>query len=109
MNARPHAEFSPRPSPIRWERENRSPRLENADALRCRAVPFVNDQQAETPQTPSELHETHESCPLSPGERARVRASQTVFFLDSVTSVINARGLGQILVMGQKGRRNGSA
>ena len=69
MNVRPH------PGPLPQEREKRSPRLGGADAPGCRAVFPANDEAAAIATVTNEFSNNAASLPLSPGERAGVRAS----------------------------------
>ena len=57
------------------EKEKCSPRFGIADALGCRAVSYTNDQKAGIAMMTNGLSSDVDSHSLSPGERARVRAS----------------------------------
>jgi hypothetical protein len=69
MNARPH------PSPLPQERENRTPRFGEVDALGGRVVSSAKKQIAATTTVAVEFSEDAQSRSLCPGERVRVRAS----------------------------------
>jgi len=73
MNAR-RPEPSPRPSPVRRERENYFLCSGNADALGRRALSSAGDETAGITRNASKLSGDADSCSLSSGERAGVRA-----------------------------------
>ncbi len=77
MNTRPHPGLLPQ------EKENRSPRFGDADAPGYRAAFSANGPKAAMTRKTSEFSRDVHCCSLSPGERARVRASQLTNLISS--------------------------
>jgi hypothetical protein len=65
----------PHPGPLHQEREGPLPRSVSAGTPGCRLAVSANEPPAEPARAVPEDHQSADACPLSPGERVRVRAS----------------------------------
>jgi hypothetical protein len=73
LNVRPH------PGPLPQEREKRSAVAGEAGLYQLFVRRSINSTDAAKARRSSKFYETVHCCPLSPGERVRVRASVNAF------------------------------
>ncbi len=69
-------EFRPHPDPLPQEREKRLPRYDDANLPGSQTLRSANEPSPANATTTIDLSSAPRRCPLSPGERGRVRAKE---------------------------------